>query len=281
MDDVKGKVVVITGGGGAIGGAMARAFAAEGAKLALTDINATSLERVKASLPQGTEVLAVTGDLTVEADVVAMGKAVMDQFGVPDIVINNAAVSVYAPAWEVPIDLMQWMYDVNVLGTLHVLRQFIPAMIARGTPAHLVNIASMAGMIGAPTMAGYNASKHAVVGLTDALRGDIKATGAPIDVTLVAPGAVKSAGLGYMRTKVESAVADPALKAKMLAILDHTEEAVRNGIEPEDVARQVLVAVKNKLFWVTCPPQLAAVMKMRADEALAESEKMKALLTAA
>lgn len=277
MQDVQGKSVLITGAGGAIGFAMARAFAAEGANLVLTDIDPVTLDASRASLAGDADVLATPGDLAKEADCATIARATFDRFGALDVLINNAAVSVYAPVWEVPVDLMTWMYEVNVLGTLHMLRQFVPAMIARGTPAHIVNIASMAGCVGGRTLGGYSASKHAVVGLTDSLRGDLAATGVPIGVTVVAPGAVKSGGLGPLRARAAQ-VPDPALAAKMVAIMDETEKLVLAGMEPADVARQVLIAVLNDIFWVTCPPHTVGGITMRAEEAKRDSERMVSLL---
>lgn len=276
MQDFRGKTVVITGAGGAIGDALARAFAAEGAKLVLTDIHSGSLEATRAGL-EGAEAIAVAGDLTSESDMAAVAAAAFDRFGAVDILVNNAAVSVYAPVWEVPTDLIRWMLEVNLLGIVHTLRQFVPAMIARGAPAHIVNIASMAGMISGPTLGAYSASKHAVVGLTDGLRADLKAAGAPVNVTLVAPGPVKTGGVAAMRARVAK-VADPALAARMLAILDETEKLVKNGMEPEDVARQVLLAIRHGLFWVTCPPASERAIAMRAQEAHDESRTMAGLL---
>ena len=150
-------------------------------------------------------------------------------------------------------------------------------MIARGTPAHIVNVASMAGLISGPGLGAYSASKHAVVGLTDGLRADLKAAGAPIDVTLVAPGPVKTGGVAAMRGRVGKVV-DPAVRARMLAILDETEKLVAVGMEPAQVARQVLLAIRHRLFWVTCPPTSSRAITLRADEAAGEAERMAALL---
>ena len=157
MQDLKGKVVLITGAAGAIGGALAAAFAAEGAKLVLTDLKPDALAAARDRLGN-VDALALPGDLTREPDIANLADAAFARFGQVDVLINNAAVSVYAPIWETPIDLLDWMWDVNVKGIVHVLRQFTPRMLASGREGHIVNIASMAGMIGQASMAGYCAS---------------------------------------------------------------------------------------------------------------------------
>lgn len=278
MEDFDGKVALITGAAGSIGGALARLMARAGLALVLTDIHAAGLAKIGDEISAQVRVLPHVADLTDKQQVQALVDAAYREFDRVDVLINNAAVSLYAPVWDLPAPVMQWMLDVNVMGPFYMMQAVVPRMIAAGTKGHVVNVASMAGVVGAETLGGYSASKHALVGLTDSLRADLAAVGAPIGVSLIAPGPVTNArGLSAMRPQIDRH-AEGELAEQMHAILDTTEEKVAAGIAPEVVAELVLLAIRENLFWIPCPPALEGAFAMRAGQASRDRQLLETTL---
>src|SRR5207247_11021451 len=169
-DDFQGRVAVITGGGGGIGAAMARAFAARGARIVLADVDRAAMEGVAAALGTGgAEVLVVPTDVTALESVRALADAAERRFGAVHIVCNNAGVATMGEIAASTHADWQYTMNVNFWGVVHGVETFVPRLLVRGAGGHIVNTASMAGLVGMRWLGVYCASEFAVVGLTETL----------------------------------------------------------------------------------------------------------------
>lgn len=192
MHSLAGKVVVITGAGGGIGRELALLAATQGARLALADWNTETLaetgELVRAV---GGEVRCDTVDVSDRAAVAAWAEAVVEQYGVVNVVFNNAGVSMSGDFSELSYEDLDWIIGVNLHGVLHGTKEFLPHLIASGDGV-LVNVSSLFGLISMPGQAAYNATKFAVRGFTEAIREEMLVARHPVTVTCVHPGGIKT-----------------------------------------------------------------------------------------
>jgi NAD(P)-dependent dehydrogenase (short-subunit alcohol dehydrogenase family) len=188
---IDGKVAVITGAASGLGYAMAKRFAAEGAKLVLADVAEPQLERAARELAGlGATVEACATDVGDPESVDGLAKYCFDVHGRVDVVVNNAGLVALGKIWEIP--LIEWhrVLDVNLWGVIHGIHAFVPRLIRQGGPGYVINTASMAGVMTLGSLAPYVASKHAVVGLSEVLARDLADAKVPIGVTVICPGYV-------------------------------------------------------------------------------------------
>ncbi|MBI3994199.1 MAG: SDR family NAD(P)-dependent oxidoreductase [Candidatus Lambdaproteobacteria bacterium] len=189
MKPSKGQVAVVTGAASGIGKALALAFAARGLNVVLADIEAAALRTAAAQVAAaGVEALPVVTDVTQRASVQALAQATYDRFGAAHVVCNNAGVLAMGKVHETPVETWAWMLDVNLWGVIHGVQAFVPRMLQGGQPGHVVNTASMAGMVPPENQGAYSATKYAVVGLTETLARELRKT--PINVSVLCPGVV-------------------------------------------------------------------------------------------
>jgi len=188
MKELRGKVAVVTGAASGLGRAMALAFADEGMHVALGDVADVSdtFAQVEA---KGVSALALKVDVSKQEDVERFAQLVDRDLGGADVVCNNAGVSPLAAAWEGSLGDWQWIVGVNLWGVIHGVRSFVPRLIARGS-GHVVNTASVAGLINPPGSAAYNVTKHAVVAFTETLLHDLRERGSAIGVSVLCPAYV-------------------------------------------------------------------------------------------
>ena len=265
MQELGGKVAVVTGGASGIGLALADAFVREGMRVALADIERGPLEEAAAKLSAGgAEVLAVPTDVRHYDEVEALADATVDRFGAVHLVCNNAGVVAGGLTWEVGPDRFKWVVDVNLLGVAYGIRAFVPRFIAQGE-GHVVNTASAAGLITGPGMASYYATKHGVVALTEALANDLALNGhAAIGTSVLCPEFVRTRIHEAERNlpdDVEPPPADDVATAagrEMFAAM-----VVEGGIEPSVVADAVVDAVRNDRFYVLPHPTTIDLARRR------------------
>jgi NAD(P)-dependent dehydrogenase (short-subunit alcohol dehydrogenase family) len=188
-----GQVAVITGGASGIGLALALACASRGLDVVLADVEEVPLgQAVRQVGEAGTTVLGVPTDVTSPAQVDQLAATTLEQFGRVDLVCNNAGVtSLGPPMWDVPLADWEWVLSVNLGGVVNGIRAFVPHLVAQNA-GHVVNTASMAGLSVAPRHGPYVASKHAVVGLSEALALELATTAPDVGVTVVCPGVVST-----------------------------------------------------------------------------------------
>ncbi|HEY3942500.1 MAG TPA: SDR family NAD(P)-dependent oxidoreductase [Acidimicrobiales bacterium] len=192
--DPRSKAAVITGAASGIGLALAEALAAEGCPLVLADRDERRLgvqaDRLRSS---GASVVAVPTDVADPDAVDALSARSHEAFGSVGLLCNNAGVVAAGRAWEIPVDTWHEVVGVNLMGAVHGIRSFVPAMIDAGGPGHVVNVASMAAVVPVPGIAPYNVTKHGLLALSETLQADLEQAGADIGVTVVMPGRVATA----------------------------------------------------------------------------------------
>jgi len=257
-DPFRGRVAVVTGGAAGIGLAMAQAFAARGASLVLADIDTSALARAERELAAaGAEVLGVAADVTRRESVEALANAAFARFGAVHLLCNNAGIAVLGPL--VGADAGEWRkaMDVNFWGVVHGIDAFLPRMLAQRSGGHVVNTASMAGLVGMQWLGIYCATKFAVVGLSESLRRELEPAG--IGVSVLCPMMVAT-GIGENSARVlgrPSPAAADAGAAPGVAL----QGAV---IEASEVARRVVRAIETNSFYVFTHPEQREILRRHA-----------------
>ncbi|WP_233863318.1 SDR family oxidoreductase [Paraburkholderia adhaesiva] len=260
-----GRVAVITGAASGFGRAFADKAAALGMKLVLADVDKTSLDATVATLrAAGAEAIGVPTDVRDPAAVDALAKATLDAYGRVHLLFNNAGVGTGGFVWESSAKDWEWVFGVNVFGVANGVRTFTPIMLAQGERAHIVNTASVAGLLSPPAMSVYNASKHAVVSLTETLYHDLKSVGASVGCSLLCPAFVPTGIANAERSRPDDLRNDaPPTRSQQAADLQ-LQRAVRSGrLTPADVATQTFEAVREGRFYILTHPAILGSVKMR------------------
>jgi NAD(P)-dependent dehydrogenase (short-subunit alcohol dehydrogenase family) len=250
-----GKAAFVTGGASGIGLALGRAFAEAGMRVMLADIETDALAAAVESLRGcGPDVRGVACDVPDPASVERAAEASYAAFGNVHVVCNNAGVGGGSGIEDISLDTWRWVLDVNLMGVLHGIRTFLPHIRAHGEGGHIVNTASMAGMNSGPGFSAYSASKFAVVNMSEGLAKRLAPLG--IGVTVLCPGFVRTRIWESGRNRPERygpmQIPDPASAAgKLVAQLT---ELGRAGLDPNDVAAQVLTAIREDELYVFTHP---------------------------
>ena len=242
--DLRGKTCVVTGGASGIGRALALRFAREGSNVVVADLDATGMEAVAAEARGlGVKALAVPTDVSDLPQVEALAARAFETFGAVHVLCNNAGVAAWGGLESATHRDWQWVLGVNLWGVIHGVEAFVPRMIARGEPAHIVNTASMAGLVASKGLGVYNTSKYAVVGLSETLAKDLKPY--RIGVSVLCPMGVE--------TRIrESERNRPAALRNERAGAGEPVELIGRYLAPEAVADMVLAAVRrNELYMIT------------------------------
>lgn len=241
-----GQTALVTGAASGIGRALALAFRAAGLQVVGTDVNAEALQGLAAeALADGGAARFTVQTLDVrDAAAVEALAASLDANGGVQVLCNNAGVLVPRSVWEHSDAEWRWLFDVNVHGVMNGLRAFVPRMLASGGPAHIVNTCSMGGFLASPMLGAYGATKFAVRALTESLQYDLQARGAKVGVSLLAPGAVKTAIFDARA----GADADDRISEGAREMMRQGTAAA--GMEPAAIAAEVLAAIREGRYWV-------------------------------
>lgn len=243
MTEVAGRTAFITGGANGIGLGIARAFAGAGAKVALVDLDAEALHRAEAELRGTTEVDVHVLDVRNRESYARVADAVEAKLGPVSLLFNNAGVAGHAPATKITYDLWDWSTGINLGGVINGVQTFLPRMAERGGGGHIVNTASGAGLVAMGSGVLYHTSKFAVVGMSEALRGELARI--DIGVSVLCPGPVATDILA--RTRAAQPREDGAIDT-----LGRMTNALANGVPPDAVGHMVLDAVRaNRLYIYT------------------------------
>ncbi|MEO6399165.1 MAG: SDR family NAD(P)-dependent oxidoreductase [Tepidiformaceae bacterium] len=269
MKDFKGKVAVVTGAASGIGLAFSHKFAEEGMTVVLADIESEPLAMAEEAIKaKGGDVLALRTDVMAEADINRLADAAFSRFGNVHIVCNNAGVAASAATlrsrpWESSIADWEWTFGVNFMGVLYGIRAFVPRMIENGDEGHIVNTASMAGLLTGANP--YNISKHSVVCLTEGIYKEFKGMGARLSASVLCPGLINTAILDSERNRPAEfgpPTDKAALRPEIQEFSSNFEAALKAGYEPEEVARQVFEAIRDDTFYIF-PAQPAVLDSVR------------------
>ena len=264
MRELSGKTAFVTGGASGIGLALGRAFAEAGMRVMLADIESDALAAAVASLRGcGPEVRGVVCDVADPASIERAAAAAHAAFGPVHVLCNNAGVGGGSGIDEIALDTWRWVLDVNVMGVVHGIRAFLPHIRAHGEGGHIVNTASMAGLVSGFGFSPYTASKFAVVAISEGLAAELAPFG--IGVTVVCPGFVRTrigeSGRNRPARYGAMPAPDPATRAGALAA--DIADRVRGGIDPSAVAAQVLNAVRADELYVFTHPELRGELAAR------------------
>ena len=259
MRALRDRVVVVTGAAAGIGRALAEAFADQGARLVLADLDAEGLETTRRGLATAARSVCVPTDVTDAGALDALASRAFEIRGDVAVLCNNAGVAAGGVVWEQSLEDWQWMFSANVMGIVHGLRSFVPRLLLQNRPAHVVNTASMMGLLTAPGLGAYGASKHAALAISETLRHDLAAVGAPIGVSVLCPGPVASriheerTRPGASRRAAASDAEREAQKAQIVALMNAS-------IPPRAVADAVVRAViEDRFFVFSHPDQIPGV----------------------
>ena len=269
MKDLVGKVAVVTGAGSGIGRALAQRFAAEGMRVALADVDTGALGDtgrllIEAGVDPG-DVLAQPTDVRLEAEVDALADRVFEEWGQVDVLCNNAGVFVGGFLWERPAADLEFVLGVNLWGILHGIRAFVPRMIAQGTPGHVVDTCSVAGLLGSPYAGPYDISKFAALAATETLAADLEAVGSEIKVTALCPGMVRT-GIADDVDAHRPAELRTESTDDQAFVNEALVEVTRQGIDPAEVARMVVDAIRDETFLLLTHAHHAQPLRDRAEE---------------
>ena len=274
IKDFAGKTAVITGAGSGFGLALARLGAKLGMKLALVDVQKDALDAVCAELQTtGTPVMARRVDVADGGQMQALANDVGAQWGAPHLVFNNAGVAAGGLVWENTEADWDWVLGVNLKGVVHGVRLFTPMMLqaAKADPnwrGHIVNTASMAGLLTPPNMGVYNVSKHAVVALTETLYQDLQLVTTQISTSVLCPYFVPT-GISLSQRNRPTHLPAEAMTASQRIGQAMSEKAVGSGkVSAEDVAQMVFDAVAADRFYIYSHPKALGNVRLRVDAIL-------------
>lgn len=274
ITNFKGKTAVLTGAGSGFGLECARIGARLGMNLVLADVQQDALDKAAAEMTAaGAQVLAVRLDVSKAAEVEALGAAVLARFGAPHFVFNNAGVGAGGLIWENTLKDWEWVIGVNLMGAAHGVRVFTPMMLeaAKKDPAwqgHIVNTASMAGLLNAPNMGIYNVSKHAVVSMSETLYQDLALVTDQISASVLCPFFVPTGISQSQRNRPDELPAAKPTKSQLIGQA-MSDKAVGSGkVTAADVAQKVFDAVAANQFYIYSHPKAIGSVQTRLEDIL-------------
>ena len=271
MKDFKDKVAVITGAASGIGRALADRCVQEGMKAVLADVEAEPLATAEASLKaSGATVLAVQTDVSQVRDVEALAQKTMEAFGAVHLLCNNAGVGTEAAVWESTLAEWEWVLGVNLWGVIHGVRVFVPLMLAQDAECHIVNTASMAGLIAGPGLGAYKVTKHGVVTLSETLHHELAERGAKVKVSVLCPGIVNTRIMESARNRPgdlpPTGPRGPASEERWEAL----RRLVPAGMPAAQVADAVFEALRKDRFYILTHPEGKEAVRTRMEDILQE-----------
>lgn len=274
MNRLRGRTAVITGAGSGFGLELSRLLADEGMNLVLVDVQQDALDRAHHELAaraaaQGAKTLARRVDVSSASSMEALGDDVVQAFGVPHLVFNNAGVGAGGLVWENTLADWEWVLGVNLMGVVHGVRVFVPKMLEASRrdadfEGHVVNTASMAGLLNAPTMGIYNVTKHAVVSLSESLHQDLALVTDQIHASVLCPFFVPT-GIHQSDRNRTTVKGEPTLSQRVAQA--QSDKAVTSGkVSAAQVAQNVVDAVRARRFYIYSHPQALKGVQTRLED---------------
>lgn len=276
MKQFEGKTAVVTGAASGIGRALAERFAQARMQVVLADIEKDALDRAVQELEQRQHrVIGVVANTMVRESVEALAKRAVDEFGKVHIVCNNAGIAAMAggikPIWEVSDRDWQWVMGVNFYGVLYGIQAFVPGMLAHGEEGHIVNTASLAGVM--PGGGTYGVSKHGVLSLTETLHQNFTMMGAKIGASVLCPGFVNTNIFDAERNRPKD-LATASGGAAVPGMAEMARGMLAAGKQPADVAEIVFKSIQENRFYILPHPAWDPIVRARVDAILARGAPM-------
>ena len=274
ISDFRNKTAVLTGAGSGFGLECARIGAKLGMYLVLADVQQDALDRTVAEMQAaGAQVLGMRVDVSKADQVEALGAATLARFGAPHFVFNNAGVGSGGLIWENSVQDWEWVIGVNLMGVAHGIRVFTPMMLAAAEKdaafqGHIVNTASMAGLLNAPNMGIYNVSKHAVVSMSETLYQDLALVTDQISASVLCPFFVPTGISESHRNRPEGTQAARPTRSQLISQA-MSDKAVSSGkVSAAEVAQKVFDAVGDNQFYIYSHPKSIASVQVRMEDIL-------------
>jgi NAD(P)-dependent dehydrogenase (short-subunit alcohol dehydrogenase family) len=270
MIDFRNGTAVITGAASGIGLALAQRAVKEGMKLVLADIEGEKLRAAAAAmgLPDD-RVFLQTVDVSREEDIARMADETFDRFGEVHLLCNNAGVCMTRVTWEYSAADWEWVLGVNLRSVIHGVRHFLPRMLKQESDSHVVNTASVAGLLSTPGFAAYNVSKHGVVTLSETLYSELAAMNARVGVSLLCPAWVPTGIAQSGRNRQERFGAPAPISGTSADYDARMAKAVRSGrLTADDMANAVFEAVAANRFYVIPHAKIRQAIKLRMEDIL-------------
>lgn len=261
------NVAVITGAASGIGRGLAERFAAEGMKVVLADVEEAPLVELATALEaKGATVLAVKTDVSNAADVENLAAQTLETFGAVHILCNNAGVACSRPIWEHTVADWEWVLGVNLWGVIHGIRAFVPRMLTQGDACHIVNTASILGLVGGGGTGIYKVSKHGVVVLSEVLADELAQKGANIQVHVLCPGWVRTGILDSDRNRpdaLQNRETQTSSRLQTVSGFGNARVEMEAGMSPTEVAEYVYNAIQNGTFYIHTHPEHKVAIRER------------------
>jgi NAD(P)-dependent dehydrogenase (short-subunit alcohol dehydrogenase family) len=270
LPDLNGKVAIVTGGASGIGKGIATRLRAEGAQVIIADIQRDALEATAAELGA----TGIRTDVSDPASVDALARAALERFGAVHVVCNNAGIGPLAPVADLTLDDWHWMIGVNLWGVIHGVHTFLPILKQNREGGHIVNTASMAGLVAGPRLGAYAAAKFGVVGLTEVLAAELAADNSRVGVSVLCPGTVHT-NIGHSSRNRPAGLPDAGFKDIDIELEDNPRH---RWIYPVDAGAVVVRAIKRgDLYALTHPDwyPMVAERHERIAEAFREQEALR------
>ncbi len=273
ISDFKGKTAVITGAGSGFGLALARIGASLGMQLVLIDVQQDALDAANAELQAaGAQTLAFRLDVSNAAQMEAMAYSVKSRWGAPHLVFNNAGVGSGGLIWENSTQDWDWVLGVNVMGAVHGVRLFTPMMLEAAAQdaawqGHIVNTASMAGLLNPPNMGVYNVSKHAVVALSETLYQDLRLVTGQIGASVLCPYFVDTGISQSFRNRPADMEGKPT-RSQQVQHAMISKAVASSKVSAAEVAQLVFDAVANNQFYIYSHPKAIGAVQTRLEDVL-------------
>jgi NAD(P)-dependent dehydrogenase (short-subunit alcohol dehydrogenase family) len=269
MNEFEGRTAVVTGAASGMGRAFAERFGQLGMNVVLADVEEPRLVEVAGQMREsGSNVVPVVTDVSSGESIDALAAKAFDTFGNVHVLCNNAGVGGGGPIAELTTNDWQWVLGVNLWGVIHGLRAFLPTMIENGEEGHIVNTASMAGMIAGPMMGPYNATKFAVVAISETLSAELAGTAPQIGVSVLCPGLVNTDIITSDRNRPKDLAGgrqtpvDPDARAAFGAML-------AGGKQPAEVALMVERAIRDRALHIFTDSQFLPIFEDRVQRIVA------------
>jgi NAD(P)-dependent dehydrogenase (short-subunit alcohol dehydrogenase family) len=263
MRDFRNRVAVITGAASGIGFALAQHAAREDMRVVVADKNADALKNAAQQLcVNGAQILAVPVDVSRAADVQRLADETFSTFGAVHLLCNNAGVGIATPILDGTTADWEWALGVNLWSVIHATRIFVPMMRAQKTESHIVNTASIAGLISPPGLGIYRTTKHAVVAFSEALYHELAERAPHVKISVLCPGMVKT-------NILDSAYRDPETNARDDNETARLAHRMQEAMPPDQVAAQVFDAVRHNRFYILTHPERSAQIEQRMQNILA------------